>query len=334
MNIIVPMAGMGKRMRPHTLTVPKPLIPIAGKPIVHRLVEDIAKVCGEKIDEVAFIIGRSFGKQVEESLLKIAEQVGAKGKIYYQDEPLGVAHAVYSAEASIHGKVAVAFADTLFKPDFVMDTNEEGIIWVQKVEDPRQFGVVKLDAEGYITDFVEKPEQFVSDLAIIGVYYFREGEKLRKEIKYLLDNNIKDKGEFQITSALENMKRNGTKFKPGKISEWLDCGNKDSTVFTNQKYLGYIKDEKLVADSAQLNNSVVIPPVYIGEKVVLNNSVIGPFASIGSNTKISDSRVQNSIIQENTSINNANITNSMVGNFVKYEGKPADLSLGDYNTLA
>jgi glucose-1-phosphate thymidylyltransferase len=334
MNIIVPMAGMGKRMRPHTLTVPKPLIPIAGKPIVHRLVEDIAKVCGEKIDEVAFIIGRSFGKAVEDSLLKIAEQVGAKGKIYYQDEPLGVAQAVYCAEPSIRGKVAVAFADTLFKPDFVMDTNEEGIIWVQKVEDPRSFGVVKLDAQGYITDFVEKPEQFVSDLAIIGVYYFREGEKLRDEIKYLLDNNIKDKGEFQITSALENMKKNGTRFKPGKISEWLDCGNKDSTVFTNQKYLGYIADQKLVADSAKINNSVIIPPVYIGEKVMINNSVVGPFASIGNNTVVTDSRLQNSIVQENTSINNANIANSMVGNFVKYQGKPLDLSLGDYNTLA
>lgn len=334
MNIIVPMAGMGKRMRPHTLTVPKPLIPIAGKPIVHRLVEDIAKVCGEKIDEVAFIIGRSFGKQVEESLMKIAEQVGAKGKIYYQDEPLGTAHAVMCAKDSLYGKCAVAFADTLFKADFVMDTNEDGIIWVQQVEDPRPFGVVKLNDKGEITDFVEKPEHFVSDLAIIGIYYFKDGDYLKNEIKYLLDNNIKDKGEFQLTNALENMKSKGTKFKPGKVTEWLDCGNKDSTVYTNQKYLGYLKEKNLVSGSAKINNSIVLQPSFIGENVVLTNSVVGPFASIGNNTQITDARIQNSIVQENTSITNANIANSMVGNFVKYNAKPLDLSLGDYNTLA
>ncbi|MFQ3575583.1 MAG: nucleotidyltransferase family protein, partial [Cytophagales bacterium] len=167
MKIIIPMAGMGKRMRPHTLTVPKPLVPIAGKAIVHRLVEDIVKVCGEPVEEVAFIIG-NFGKEVEDRLIGIASQVGAKGSIYYQHEALGTAHAIYCAEKSLSGKVVVAFADTLFKADFKLDSSEEGIIWVQKVEDPRPFGVVKIGNDGSITDFVEKPENFVSDLAIIG----------------------------------------------------------------------------------------------------------------------------------------------------------------------
>jgi len=179
MKIIIPMAGMGKRMRPHTLTVPKPLVPIAGKAIVHRLVEDIAKVCGEKIEEVAFIIG-DFGKETEQRLIKIAESVGAKGSIYYQREALGTAHAIYCAKESLGGKVVVAFADTLFKADFTLDTSNEGIIWVQKVEDPRPFGVVKLNDKNEITDFVEKPEHFVSDLAIIGIYYFQDGENLKK----------------------------------------------------------------------------------------------------------------------------------------------------------
>jgi glucose-1-phosphate thymidylyltransferase len=327
------MAGMGKRMRPHTLTVPKPLVPIAGKPIVQRLVEDIAKVCEQPIEEVAFIVGH-FGEAVEEKLLKIAESVGAKGTIHYQEEPLGTAHAILCAQEALQGHLVVAFADTLFKADFTLDTSADGTIWVQQVEDPRPFGVVKLNETGEITDFVEKPETFVSDLAIIGIYYFQDGAYLREELQYLLDNNIKDKGEFQLTNALENMKNKGTRFIPGKISEWLDCGNKDATVYTNQRYLEYIKDQPdLVAASAQLNNSVVIPPVYLGENVVLNNAVVGPYVSIGNGTQISDSVISNAIVQENTVIKTANITNSMLGSFVTYQGTSVDLSLGDYNTL-
>jgi glucose-1-phosphate thymidylyltransferase len=333
MKIIVPMAGMGKRMRPHTLTVPKPLVPIAGKPIVQRLVEDIAKVCGEKVEEVAFIIG-DFGKEVEKKLQDIAQSVGAKCSIYYQTQPLGTAHAVYCAEPSLQGNLVVAFADTLFKADFKMDTNNDGVIWVQKVEDPKPFGVVKISDSGHITDFVEKPETFVSDLAIIGIYYFKDGSYLANEIKYLLDNDIKDKGEFQITNALENMKNKGTKFVPGQISEWLDCGNKNSTVDTNKSYLGYLQGTKLVADSVKMENSVVIQPSFIGENVVLHNSVVGPYVSLGNGTKVTNSVVNKSIVQENSSIKNAVISNSMLGNNATYEGHVRDLSIGDYNVIS
>ena len=334
MKIIVPMAGMGKRMRPHTLTVPKPLIPIAGKPIVQRLVEDIARVCGEPVDEVAFIIGR-FGAEVEKSLVKIAESVGAKGTIYYQDEPLGTAHAILCAKDSLRGPLVVAFADTLFKADFTLDSSVPGTIWVQKVEDPKPFGVVKLNEQGQITEFVEKPETFVSDLAIIGIYYFQDGEYLRDELQYLLDNDIKDKGEYQLTNALENMKNKGTIFVPGQVTEWLDCGNKDATVFTNQRYLEYLKErgENLVAESATITNSVLIEPVYIGENAVITNSVVGPHVSIGSKSNVRDSRVSNSIVQTSATILNAAITDSMIGNFASVSSKANDLSVGDYNVL-
>jgi glucose-1-phosphate thymidylyltransferase len=334
MKIIVPMAGMGKRMRPHTLTVPKPLVPIAGKPIVQRLVEDIAKVCGEPVEQVAFIIG-NFGEAVEKSLVRIAESVGAKGTIHYQDQPLGTAHAVMCAKEALEGNVVVAFADTLFKADFTLDASRDGIIWVQKVEDPRPFGVVKLNDQNQITEFVEKPEHFVSDLAIIGIYYFKDGAYLRSELQYLLDNDIKDKGEFQLTNALENMKSKGTQFVPGQVTEWLDCGNKDATVFTNQRYLEYLAErkEELVDASAQIVNSVVVHPVFLGKNVKLRNAVVGPHVSVGNGTTISDSVIKNAIIQENTTVNNANISNSMLGNFVKFEGKPSDLSVGDYNVI-
>ncbi|MFL5730517.1 MAG: sugar phosphate nucleotidyltransferase [Cytophagaceae bacterium] len=332
MRIIVPMAGMGKRMRPHTLTIPKPLIPIAGKPIVQRLVEDIAKVCGQKVEEVAFIIGK-FGKETEKKLMDIAASVGAKGTIYYQEEALGTAHAILCAQNSLKGDLVVAFADTLFKADFKMDPTKDGIIWVQKVEDPRPFGVVKVDGTGHITDFVEKPENFVSDLAIIGIYYFKDGEYLKKELQYLIDNNIKDKGEFQLTNALDNMKNKGSKFLPGKVQDWLDCGNKDSTVDTNQRYMEYIKGQDLVSKSAKLTNSVIIPPVYIGDNAEITNSVVGPYVSVGAGTKISDSVVKQSIIQEKATVKNANIANSMLGNNASYESRPADLSVGDFNVI-
>lgn len=332
MRIIVPMAGMGKRMRPHTLTVPKPLVPIAGKPIVQRLVEDIAKVCGQKVDEVAFIIG-NFGKEVEDKLIKIAESVGAKGTIYYQDQPLGTAHAILCAEPSLQGNLVVAFADTLFKADFILDTTPDGTIWVQKVADPKPFGVVTLNDKGEITQFVEKPETFVSDLAIIGIYYFKDGEYLKKELKYLIDNNIKDKGEYQLTNALDNMKNKGSKFKPGKVTEWLDCGNKDSTVQTNERYLEYLKGQDLVAKSAKIVNSVIIEPVYIGEDAEITNSIVGPHVSIGNGSKITDSIIKKSIIQEKSVVKDANINNSMLGSHASFEGKTTDLSVGDYNTI-
>jgi glucose-1-phosphate thymidylyltransferase len=334
MNIIIPMAGLGKRMRPHTLTVPKPLLPIAGKPIVHRLVEDIARVCPEKIDNIGFIIHPGFGKDVEESLKKIASEVGAQGKIYYQEKAMGISHALLFAKELFTGKVIVAFADTLFKAEFKLDTSKDGIIWVQRVADPSQFGVVKLNDKGEITDLVEKPGSFVSDMAIIGIYFFRDGDALAREMQYLIDNDIKDKGEYQFTSALQGLNKKGAKLVPGEVTEWLDCGNKNVTVQTNQRYLEFIKDEKLISDKAQLKNSVVIPPCFIGDGVIIENSVVGPHVSIGEKSKIVDSRVKNSIIQKETVITAAVLQNSMLGNFVIFEGSPLDLSLGDYNTLS
>ena len=322
------MAGMGKRMRPHTLTIPKPLIPIAGKPMVQRIVEDIIKVCDETVDEIVFVIGH-FGKEAENNLIAIAESLGAKGSIYYQEEPLGTAHAIMCAKDCLTGKVLIAFADTLFKADFKMDSSQQGIIWVQKVDDPKPFGVVKLDSNNVITDFVEKPLEFVSDLAIIGIYYFKDGEYLKRELQYLLDNDIREKGEFQLTNALENMKAKGTKFTPGKVTEWLDCGNKDATVYTNQRILEFNKNTVRKSNFIN-NNSSIIEPCFIGENVSLINSTIGPYASIGAGTVIENSKVENCIIQTNSKIKNAELSNAMVGNFSEYTGKSNNVSIGDY----
>jgi glucose-1-phosphate thymidylyltransferase len=327
------MAGLGKRLRPHTLTTPKPLLPIAGKPIVHRLVEDIAKVCPEKIDKIGFIIHPSFGKEIEESLKGIAKEVGAEGKIFYQEQALGISHALLFAKELFKGKTIVAFSDTLFKADFKLDTTRDGIIWVQKVEDPSQFGVVRLNEKGEIVELVEKSATFVSDLAIIGIYFFKDGEALAKEMQYLIDNDIKEKGEYQFTTALQGLNKKGAVFIPGQVKEWLDCGNKNVTVQTNQRYLEFIKDQKLISDTAKLINSVIIPPVFIGKGVVIENSVVGPYVSVGDDSAVSDSRVYNTIIQKNTKVSKTVLENSLLGNFATFEGKSADLSLGDYSTV-
>ncbi len=329
------MAGRGSRLRPHTLTVPKPLIPIAGKPIVHRLVQDIAGVINQPVEEIAFIIHEDFGVQVENELIAIAEKLGSRGSIYYQNEALGTAHAIMCAKESMSGPIVVAYADTLFRADFTLDTSADSVVWVKQVEDPSAFGVIKLNSDNVITDFVEKPKDFVSDLAIIGIYYFKSGEVLRGELQYLLDNNVVKGGEYQLTDALENMKQKGLKFVPGKVDEWMDCGNKNVTVDTNSRMLAFLHDdgEHLIDDSVIAENSTIIRPCYIGEGVVIRNSTVGPNVSLGSGCIIDDSVIENSLIQNKSKVLNANLTNSMIGSHATFNGKFTSISIGDYSVL-
>lgn len=335
MKIIVPMAGRGSRLRPHTLTVPKPLIPIAGKPIVHRLVEDIASVLNQQIDEIAFIIHKDFGKDVEEELIKIADKLGSIGKIYYQNEALGTAHAIMCAKESMEGPLVVAYADTLFRADFALDTTADSVIWVKQVEDPSAFGVVQLDGNNHIVDFVEKPTSFVSDLAIIGIYFFKSGETLREELQFLLDNDVVKGGEYQLTDALENMKVKGMKFVPGKVDEWMDCGNKDVTVETNSRMLNFLHADgySTVADDVRKDNSTIIEPCFIGKGVTLRNSTIGPNVSLGNGCIVENSMIANSLIQELSTIRNATLDNAMIGNHAKFDGNFTSISIGDYSVL-
>ncbi|TNE56174.1 MAG: nucleotidyltransferase [Bacteroidetes bacterium] len=334
MKIIIPMAGRGSRLRPHTLTVPKPLIPVGGKPIVHRLVEDIASVCSEPIEEIAFVIG-DFGSEVEQELIAVAEKLGAKGKIFYQEEALGTAHAVMCAEELLSGPVVVAFADTLFRADFKLDAGVDGILWVKQIEDPSAFGVVKLNEAGEIVDFVEKPKEFVSDLAMIGIYYFKKGEELREEIQYLIDNKVIKSGEYQLPDALRRLTEKGNKFKPGEVTEWLDCGNKEVTVHTNQRVLEYDRERgvSMQSETAKIENSVIIPPCHIAAGAIVVNSVIGPHVSIGKSSVVERSIVKNSILQKEVKLTDAQIENSMLGNFAGYQGRSKDLSIGDYTQI-
>ena len=331
------MAGIGSRLRPHTLTTPKPLTVIAGKTIVQRLVEDISAVVDQKIDEIAFIIGpakKGFPSDTADKLKEIAKNLGAKGSVYVQEEALGTAHAIHCAKDSISGPCVVAFADTLFKADFTLDANKDGAIWVKQVKDPSAFGVVKLK-DGVITDFVEKPKEFVSDLAIIGIYYFKDGDKVKNEIQHLIDNDIREHGEYQLTNVLESLKQQGAKFVPGTVTTWMDCGKKNPTVDTNKQVLAFEQatGNNLVSDDVILENSEIIQPCYIGKNVTLKNTKIGPFVSIGENSVVEDSTIVNSLIQTNVSIKNADLDEAMIGNHAKYNGKYTSVSIGDYTEL-
>ncbi|MCH2034077.1 MAG: nucleotidyltransferase [Tenacibaculum sp.] len=337
MKIIVPMAGIGSRLRPHTLTTPKPLTVIAGKTIVQRLVEDISKVIDQKIEEIAFVIGptkKGFPSDTKDKLIKIAEGLGAKGSVYVQEEALGTAHAIYCAKDSLSGPCVVAYADTLFKADFTLDANADGAIWVKQVEDPSAFGVVKLE-DGFITDFIEKPKDFVSDLAIIGIYYFKDGDKVKEEIQYLIDNDLRENNEYQLTNVLESLKKQGAKFIPGKVNAWMDCGKKDPTVDTNKQVLAFEEADgnNLVSNDVILENSEIIQPCYIGKNVVLKNAKIGPYVSIGENSVVENATITNSLIQTNVQISNANFDNAMIGNYAKYNGEFTSISIGDYTEL-
>lgn len=335
MKIIVPMAGRGSRLRPHTLTVPKPLIPVAGKPIVHRLVEDIAGVLNQDIEEVAFVIHESFGKKVEEELIAIAQKIGAKGTIYYQNEALGTGHAIMCAKDSLSGPAVIAYADTLIRADFDLDKNADSVIWVKQVDQPESFGVINLNEANEIVELVEKPKEFVSDLAVIGIYYFKDVAVLKNELQWVLDNNIIHGGEYQINDGIKQMMAKGMKFVPGKVDEWMDCGNKDVTVETNSRMLNFLHNDgiHLVDYDLKLENATIIPPCYIGKNVVLINATVGPNVSLGDGCHLQNATIKNSLVQNHSHIKNASLDNAMIGSHVSYDGNFTSISIGDYSVL-
>lgn len=331
MKIIIPMAGSGKRMRPHTLTTPKPFISIAGKTILERIITSIANICVEDIEEVVFVIDKKSAPKIEDNLIEISKSRNVKCSIYYQESPLGAAHAIYCAKASLTGKIIVAFSDTLFLINKKIDESKESIIYVNQVSNWEQFGVVKIDENNIIKEFIEKPKEFISNLSIIGLYYFKDGNSLKESLQYIIDKKSTYLGEYQVTSVLENMIFRGTNFFAEDVSEWLDCGNKNATLDTNRRILEI--ENKLSSSKGLISeqNALIIPPCYIGDNVVLNNSIIGPFVSLEKNTIVQNSIIINSLIQSNCKIVNSLINNSILSNNVQHIGSMKELSLGEYS---
>ena len=332
------MAGRGSRLRPHSLTVPKPMLPVAGSPIVAQLVNEIARVVDQPIEEVAYILGDPafFGSAIEEELIQVAKNLGAKASIYRQLEPLGTGHAVMCAADSLSGPIIVAYADTLIRTDLSLDPTVDGMIWVKKVENPKAYGVVKMDDANHITALVEKPKEFVSDLAVIGIYYFKEGETIKAELEKTMSQPRAEGEEFLLNEGILAMMEKGAVFTPGAVKEWMDCGNPKITLETNTKMLDILTTEgnKLVSDDVVLDNSKIIPPCYIGPGVVLKNTTVGPHTAVGEGTQIENSTLSNSLVQKHTILQNAQLHGAMIGNHVKFDGAFSFVSIGDYSELS
>jgi glucose-1-phosphate thymidylyltransferase len=333
MNIIIPMAGSGKRLRPHTLTTPKPLFPIAGKTIVGRLLQDIVRIFGDRVKNVAYVVG-DFGQETEKNLRLIAQELGVKAHIFYQKEPLGTAHAVYCASEFLNEEeVVIAFADTLFSVSAPLTMESDGIIWVKEVENPSAYGVVTVDENNYINGLIEKPEISVSNLAIIGVYYLKEGKAIKTEIEGLFEKDIKTKGEFQLTDALAALQQKGFRFVPGRVQEWLDCGNKKALLEANRSILNQFGNQSHIAASATIENSLILPPCYIGQHTTVKNSIIGPYVCLGEYGLIENSILYDSILRDQVWVVNAHLNHSLIGSNTAYQGQPRQINLGDYSAV-
>lgn len=329
MKLIIPMAGRGTRVRPHSHTTPKPLLPVVGTMIVERIVETFARTLDQKIDEIVFILGPDFSKEIKDTLTAMSKRHDAKATFGVQEVAKGTAHAVACAGDALNGEVIIVFADTIFDTkETVSVSDADSVIWLKEVEDPSRFGVA-VHKDDKITDFVEKPSEPISNLAIIGVYYFKRGEELMKEIQYLLDNNVTGHGdEYQLTDALDRLLKNGNVFKKATVDEWLDCGTLPAWLDTSAEIL---KKENHRFDKYE--NTTIHPPVYFGDGVQISDSEIGPNVSVEAGTVIKNSTITNSIIQSNAHLEGCKLNRSTVGNYAEAHDADGEIHIGDHSIV-
>ncbi|MEX0661510.1 MAG: sugar phosphate nucleotidyltransferase [Balneolaceae bacterium] len=329
MKLIIPMAGRGTRVRPHSHTTPKPLLPVAGTMIVERIVETFARTLDRDIDEIMYILGPDFSQDIKDKLTKMSERHNAKASFGVQEVAKGTAHAVACAGEALSGEVIIVFADTIFDTEQTVSVEgADSVIWLKEVEDPSRFGVA-VHENGKITDFVEKPSEPISNLAIIGVYYFKRGEELMKEIQYLLDNNIVGHGdEYQLTDALDRLLKDNKVFKKATVEEWLDCGTLPAWLDTVGEIL-----QKENHSYGEYENTTIHPPVYFGDGVEISGSEIGPNVSVEDGTVIKDSKVKNSIIQSNAKLDGCDLDGSTIGNHAEAYNVKGEIHIGDHSIL-
>lgn len=322
MKIIIPVAGIGSRLRPHTHTVPKVLIKVAGKTIIEHILDELLKL-DHRFNEIIFVVGH-LGDQIKKF---INSKYKKKIKLSYvkQEQRKGVGHAIYLAKQYINDDpVFIILGDTILKANFnYIIKSKNNYIGVKEVDDPRRFGIVFTDKNNNITKFIEKPERPVSNLAMVGIYLIQNFKALLSKLEYLIQNNIKTKGEFQITDALQLMLKGEEKFKTFKINKWLDCGKPETLLSTNRELLEEHSTKK------KFKTVIINPPVYISGSAFIKDSVIGPYVSIGDGAVIKSSIIQNSIIDDNAEINKLVLDNSIIGNDALVKGVFRHLNIGD-----
>ena len=329
------MAGKGTRLRPFTLTCPKPLLKIIDKPIVEHLIDQITSRLTTQIDEIIYILGDEayFNSDVVSSLTLIAKKYNAKTKVYRQLDQLGTGHAIMCAEESLHGPSIVAYADTMIQGQISIEPDVDGIIWVKKVKDPSSYGVVSLDEKNNIIDLIEKPQKYVSDLAVVGIYYFKDISIIRDELKIHLNDKLNPGKEYLLNYGIERMIEKKRVFKSQEIETWMDCGTPKLLIESAKK----IMNSKIILEEnnsfIKSGNVKITQPVFIGKNVKIKDSKIGPFVSIGDDTDISNSNIESTLIYKSVKVSNADIKNSILGQYSVYDGSNKEIFLGDYSQI-
>ncbi len=329
------MAGKGTRLRPFTLTCPKPLLKIIDKPIVEHLIDQITSRLTTQIDEIIYILGDEayFNSDVVSSLTLIAKKYNAKTKVYRQLDQLGTGHAIMCAEESLNGPSIVAYADTMIQGQISIAPDVDGIIWVKKVEDPSSYGVVSLDEKNNIIDLIEKPQKYVSDLAVVGIYYFKDISIIRDELKIHLNDKLNPGKEYLLNYGIERMIEKKRVFKSQEIETWMDCGTPKLLIESAKK----IMSSQIILEEnnsfIKSGNVKITQPVFIGKNVKIKDSKIGPFVSIGDDTDISNSNIESTLIYKSVKVSNADIKNSILGQYSVYDGSNKEIFLGDYSQI-
>lgn len=333
MKLIVPMAGRGTRVRPHSHVTPKPLLHVKGQTIVERIVDTFARVMPEVPDEGVFILGPDFGSDIRDQLTQICEHRDMTAHFAVQDEALGTAHAVGCAGDHLSGEGIVVFADTLFAiNDEVEFGDADVLVWVKHVDDPSRFGVAVRDGE-QVTRLVEKPDEPISNEAIIGIYYVKELATLKTEIDHLLDNDVRGKGdEFQLTDAFDRRLQAGDVFHTASVDAWMDCGTIPALLDTTARVL-HREDDEEDLHQGTVKDSVIHDPVYIGPGVMVRNAVVGPNVSIEAGATVADAVVRDSIIFQHGRVEHTVLSDSIVGRHATAQGTVQTINIGDHSSL-
>lgn len=321
MRAIIPVAGVGSRLRPHTYTAPKVLLNVAGKPIIGHILD---KIIEDGFDEATIIIGY-FGDLIKEYILS---NYSIKVDFVEQEERLGLGHAIYlSRHTFSRSPILIILGDTVFDVNLEkMRQSKNSMIGVKEVSDPRRFGVAEIN-NGYIHRLVEKPENPISNLAIVGLYYIQNPQLLVDSLRIMVKNNIRTKGEFQLTDALQMMIEKGEKMEVFPVEGWYDCGKPETLLLTNQILLD--KKQNGVRPPGVLIN----PPVYISPKAYVKDSVLGPYATIADGASVENSIIKNSIINSGAKVSDTLLENSIIGSNAVVKGSFKRINIGDSSEL-
>lgn len=325
MKVIIPMAGYGKRLRPQTYSRPKPLINVAGRPMLAHLLDSLQ---GLDIDEYIFIVGY-LGEQIEEF---ISDNYDVKASFVVQEELIGQAHAIYLTRHLLGGPAVVLFSDTLFEADLsvIGSTNADAVVFTREVEDPRRFGVTVLNDEGRVVQFIEKPDGMEHRQAVIGLYYVRDSQHMIRAIETQMQRKQMTKGEFFLADAFQIMIEEGADFRTQTTDVWLDCGKPETVLETNRYLLEHGSDN---SETIQQNGITIIPPVYIDPKAKINHAIIGPYATISANCEISYSIIRDSIVDRCAVVHHSMLDKSLIGQDAFVAGRYRTLNVGDMSSI-